>query len=352
MSIIHPSFLPSFLLFLLRLLRLLRLHSLFLLSPSAVYPLAIVFLCILIFICTHSPIHSLTLCPCPDIAISTTSFHLPLTLLLFFIFSFLSQDTIFSTHPKERKDFHSMTYSQHHLHSESSVPEKVRQETTTTTISSTTTTTASTMPLTSDSEPTYSTNKAHYRPNNIGKSNVDLHHRISTADVDLGQKQHLNTSASNGRSSSPSSTSSNGLNGSPKSNLHPKQQPGLHNHPNSSSSNVSTQGRQSYPPSNSGNRANRDPNDYSNGAHSWPILFAVVPPLGALVFGKSDIWSDILTLALIAFFLYNIIKGMFYAWAHHPSSRGPNLSILSYLDTLFFYASSDMLMDVPMWLLL
>ncbi|KAF9314465.1 hypothetical protein BG003_004155 [Podila horticola] len=205
-----------------------------------------------------------------------------------------------------------MTYSQHH-HSESSVPEKVRQETTTTTISSTTTTTASTMPLTSDSEPTYSSNKAQYR-SNLGKSNVDHHHRISTADVDLGQKQHLNTSTSNGRSSSPSSTSSNGNgngngNGNAKSGLHPKQPAaGLHSLPNSSSSNVSTQGRQPYP-ANSGNRANRpDTHDYSNGAHSWPILFAVVPPLGALVFGKSDIWSDILTLALIAFFLYNIIK--------------------------------------------
>lgn len=210
-----------------------------------------------------------------------------------------------------------MTYSQHH-HSESSVPEKVRQETTTTTISSTTTTTASTMPLTSDSEPTYSSNKAQYR-SNLGKSNVDHHHRISTADVDLGQKQHLNTSTSNGRSSSPSSTSSNGNgngngNGNAKSGLHPKQPAaGLHSLPNSSSSNVSTQGRQPYP-ANSGNRANRpDTHDYSNGAHSWPILFAVVPPLGALVFGKSDIWSDILTLALIAFFLYNIIKGMNYA---------------------------------------
>ncbi|KAG0356579.1 hypothetical protein BG005_004485 [Podila minutissima] len=209
-----------------------------------------------------------------------------------------------------------MTYSQLHHHSESSVPEKVRQETTTTTIS-TTTTTASTMPLTSDSEPTYSSNKAHYR-SSLGKSNVDHHHRISTADVDLGQKQHFNTSASNGRSSSVSSTSSNGNgignghgngNGNAKSTgLHPKQPAGgLNNHPNSSSSNVSTQGRQPYPTN--GGRANRpDPHDYSSGAHSWPILFAVVPPLGALVFGKSDIWSDILTLALIAFFLYNIIK--------------------------------------------
>ncbi|KAF9582204.1 hypothetical protein BGW38_000509, partial [Lunasporangiospora selenospora] len=46
----------------------------------------------------------------------------------------------------------------------------------------------------------------------------------------------------------------------------------------------------------------------SHGAHSWPILFAVIPPLGSLLFGKSDVFSDILTLTLIAFFLYNIIK--------------------------------------------
>ncbi|KAG0221819.1 hypothetical protein BGX31_009541 [Mortierella sp. GBA43] len=51
-----------------------------------------------------------------------------------------------------------------------------------------------------------------------------------------------------------------------------------------------------------------DSSDYPSGAHSWPILFAVIPPLGALIFGKSDIFSDILTLLLIAFFLYNIIK--------------------------------------------
>ncbi|KAG0250513.1 hypothetical protein BG011_008283 [Mortierella polycephala] len=48
--------------------------------------------------------------------------------------------------------------------------------------------------------------------------------------------------------------------------------------------------------------------DYSSGAHSWPILFAVLPPLGSLAFGKAEIFSDILTLTLIAFFIYNIIK--------------------------------------------
>ncbi|KAF9407639.1 hypothetical protein BGZ94_002619 [Podila epigama] len=219
-----------------------------------------------------------------------------------------------------------MTYSQHHHHSESALPEKVRKETTTTTIS-TTTTTASTMPLTSDSEPTmYTSSKAlHYRPSKNNDSN--LHHRISTADVDHGQRQqnlHYGHTTNNGRSPSPSSTSSSngsiGIHANGKTSsgpgLHPKQSAaGLHHHPNGSSSNVSIQGRQQAHPTHTSNgsnsktpRAGADPSDYSTGVHSWPILFAVVPPLGALVFGKSDIWSDILTLALIAFFLYNIIK--------------------------------------------
>ncbi|RHZ47944.1 hypothetical protein Glove_564g57 [Diversispora epigaea] len=54
----------------------------------------------------------------------------------------------------------------------------------------------------------------------------------------------------------------------------------------------------------------RDPtsDSFSSHAYSWPILFAVVPPMGALIYGKSDIWSDFLLLLLIAFYLYNIIK--------------------------------------------
>ncbi|CAG8455065.1 5927_t:CDS:2 [Scutellospora calospora] len=36
----------------------------------------------------------------------------------------------------------------------------------------------------------------------------------------------------------------------------------------------------------------RDPtsDSFSTHAHSWPIVFAVVPPMGALIYGKSDVW--------------------------------------------------------------
>ncbi|CAG8704180.1 9849_t:CDS:2 [Cetraspora pellucida] len=54
----------------------------------------------------------------------------------------------------------------------------------------------------------------------------------------------------------------------------------------------------------------RDPTSesFSTHTHIWPIVFAVVPPMGALIYGKSDVWSDFLLLLLIAFYLYNIIK--------------------------------------------
>lgn len=54
----------------------------------------------------------------------------------------------------------------------------------------------------------------------------------------------------------------------------------------------------------------KDPttDSFSSHAYSWPIAFAVVPPMGALIYGKSDVWSDFLLLLLIAFYLYNIIK--------------------------------------------
>jgi len=60
----------------------------------------------------------------------------------------------------------------------------------------------------------------------------------------------------------------------------------------------------------------RDPTSeaFSTHAYSWPIVFAVIPPMGALVYGKSDVWSDFLLLLLIAFYLYNIIKGKYEGW--------------------------------------
>jgi hypothetical protein len=47
----------------------------------------------------------------------------------------------------------------------------------------------------------------------------------------------------------------------------------------------------------------------SSHTYSLPIVIAVIPPMGALIYGKSDVWSDFLLLLLIAFYLYNIIKG-------------------------------------------
>lgn len=47
---------------------------------------------------------------------------------------------------------------------------------------------------------------------------------------------------------------------------------------------------------------------FSAGAYSWPILFAIVPPLGALLWGTAEAWGDFLLLVLISYYLYNFIK--------------------------------------------
>ncbi|KAF9288432.1 hypothetical protein BGZ88_008181 [Linnemannia elongata] len=207
-----------------------------------------------------------------------------------------------------------MTYLQHH-HNESSAPEKVRQETTTTTISTTTTTASSNMPLTSDSEPTmYGAHKSlQYGGRTSGGAKVS---NSSHLEVDNGAPRPLN----GGRSSSHSSNSSVNNNSGPTLN-HKSSQHGLNGGKGGAyNSGHHSNGSNMSLPSGSGGRATSagaaerprsgayDQSDYSNGAHSWPILFAVIPPLGALIFGKSDIFSDMLTLILIAFFLYNIIK--------------------------------------------
>ena len=209
------------------------------------------------------------------------------------------------------------------------------QETTTTTISSTTTTTASsTLPLNSDSEPTMYSKSMHYRGTNSSSAkntHLELENGHNSSSNNGGRQ------VSGGRSSSLSSNSSaNGQTLNHKSSHHANMNGASSNgragataaaaagatgsfanhHQNGSNA--------SLPPGGGGGGATRggvgsterqprsgahDPAEFSSGAHSWPILFAVLPPLGALVFGKSDIFSDILTLTLIAFFLYNIIKG-------------------------------------------
>jgi hypothetical protein len=211
-----------------------------------------------------------------------------------------------------------MTYPQHH-HSEHSAPEKVRQETTTTTISTTTTTASSTIPLVSDSEPTmYNTQKAmHYGRSSNGAKHSNLLELESGRPTNGGRSSSLSSSSSANDQTLNHKSSHNGLNGGGGAGSgnggSNKTGAGIgaafaSHHSNGSSASLPP-GRAAVPSSERVRSGAHDPSDYSNGAHSWPILFAVIPPLGALVFGKSDIFSDILTLALIAFFLYNIIKG-------------------------------------------
>ncbi|CAH1761594.1 4916_t:CDS:2 [Entrophospora sp. SA101] len=69
-------------------------------------------------------------------------------------------------------------------------------------------------------------------------------------------------------------------------------------------------------------RDSTTPESFSSHAYSWPILFAVIPPMGALIFGKSDVWSDFLLLLLIAFYLYNIIK---VPWELYYAARSKRL---------------------------
>ncbi|KAG0207403.1 hypothetical protein BGX28_001342 [Mortierella sp. GBA30] len=222
-----------------------------------------------------------------------------------------------------------MTYLQHHA--ESSKPEKIRQEkTTTTTISTTTTTASSTMPLTSDSEPTMYSNaqKSMHYSRSVNNGTKNNHLELENNSNNTKNNNNSGRPLNGGRSSSLSSNSS--TNGATTTLNHKSSHQSLNSNGKAATtgSSVFTSHHQngsnaSLPASGAGaggggsgrgtserprSSATHDPTEYSSGAHSWPILFAVLPPLGALVFGKSDIFSDILTLILIAFFLYNIIK--------------------------------------------
>ncbi|KAG9285366.1 hypothetical protein G9A89_010841 [Geosiphon pyriformis] len=75
----------------------------------------------------------------------------------------------------------------------------------------------------------------------------------------------------------------------------------------------------------------RDPtsDSFSTHAYSWPILFAVIPPMGGLIYGKSEVWSDFLLLLLIAFYLYNIIKVPWELYYAARSRRVMNENVLT-----------------------
>lgn len=63
-----------------------------------------------------------------------------------------------------------------------------------------------------------------------------------------------------------------------------------------------------------------------------PILFAVLPPLGSLFIGSADSWSDALTLCLVGFYLYHLIRVPWEMYAaararvgRHPDPDTPGL---------------------------
>jgi hypothetical protein len=79
-----------------------------------------------------------------------------------------------------------------------------------------------------------------------------------------------------------------------------------------------------------------DPNSESSSSPSYmlPIIFALVPPLGAIFYGSADLWSDILLLLLLGYYLYQTVKlpwELYYAArarrvfhdAHSPPGGGP-----------------------------
>lgn len=51
------------------------------------------------------------------------------------------------------------------------------------------------------------------------------------------------------------------------------------------------------------------PENILGGWHFAPLLIAVIPPLGALMGGRADAWSDAILLVLASFWLYQFLKG-------------------------------------------
>ncbi|KAG0226321.1 hypothetical protein BGW42_003756 [Actinomortierella wolfii] len=236
-------------------------------------------------------------------------------------------------HEKQQQHPHPL-YHHHHRHlsdTPGSEQQQVRQETTTTTISSTTTTTSSSIPFASDSEPSmYNSplNRQTHRSTGAtttSSKSLRSSHQQQQQQQDQQQQQQQQYSAQE-RYLGSSTESVNGMTtpemksggGKFASNGHlPASQSRTKTHSTSSASSSSSSASSTTGGDGNGShrhqsserqRAAAEAHDHSGGIHSWPILFAIIPPLGALVFGKSDIWSDMLTLALIAFFLYNIIK--------------------------------------------
>jgi hypothetical protein len=42
--------------------------------------------------------------------------------------------------------------------------------------------------------------------------------------------------------------------------------------------------------------------------HHLPLVLVAIPSLGAILHGRAENWSDAIVLALVVFYLYNLIK--------------------------------------------
>ena len=44
-------------------------------------------------------------------------------------------------------------------------------------------------------------------------------------------------------------------------------------------------------------------------SHHLPLMIVALPPLGAIIHGRAENWADAILVLLIAFYLYQLIKG-------------------------------------------
>ncbi|KAL1920891.1 uncharacterized protein VTP21DRAFT_11526 [Calcarisporiella thermophila] len=67
-----------------------------------------------------------------------------------------------------------------------------------------------------------------------------------------------------------------------------------------------------------------DKDSFSGPAYTWPILFALLPPMGSALFGRAEAWTDFLFLSLIAWFLYTTLR---VPWEMYYEARQQRVNV-------------------------
>lgn len=57
-------------------------------------------------------------------------------------------------------------------------------------------------------------------------------------------------------------------------------------------------------------------------SHHLPLVIVALPPLGAIIHGRAENWADAILVLLIAFYLYQLIKGWY---THHSDNQARKL---------------------------